>query len=179
MLVNTRQCLRLMVAGMVVSLSFIGLADAPAQADSRQVKDPRDARLAAKYDIRRVQLINTETRLIVKVTVRKMSSKNVMLNVKALDGRGAPHYARIYRNNINGPGHDVLVQQDAGGPYVSYLCDGLRQRWSKKKRLIVLSLPHNVRDCGGAPLERFQVYTGPWGAGEVRDQVRSPRALLW
>jgi hypothetical protein len=169
---------RRVLAALACGLVFIGVASSPAQAQTRHVDDRRDSQLPAKYDIRRVDLTSTTERLVVRVSVRRMSSRNVMLLVTFKDGRGAPHYVRIYRNDVNGEGHDVFVEQVKGQPLVTYSCEGLDQRWLKGKRQIVLSLPHDVEDCGGAAFDRFRIATAPWSGDVERDKVRSDSPLL-
>lgn len=171
-----RHLTRLAIALLAPLLLQLPLAS-PAQAEQATISDERDGDLAAKHDIRRVRLVNEKDRLVVRVTVREMKTRNVMLNVKFRDGRGAPHYARVWNNKKYGKGHDVLVQVIAGDPWTSFPCKGLRHRWLPKKDQIVLSLPHSPKNCGGAAYERFKVYTGPWGAGEVRDRVVRRAAL--
>ena len=168
-----------LVTPLLSAILIVALLPGSAQAQQASISDERDGDLAAKYDIRRVTLNSTDRRLKVRVTVRDMSSRNVMLNLRFRDGRGAPHYVRIFRNTQFGEGHDVLVQQDASDPdlWTSYLCRGLRQQWLRKKGQIVLSLPHSAKHCGGGAYDRFKIYTGPWGAGEVSDLVRRRGAL--
>lgn len=166
-----------LLAALLTALVLVWSGQSSAFAQRATITDGRDGSLAAKYDIRRVVLDSTSRRLKVRVAVRDLRVRDVMLNLKFRDGRGAPHYVRIYRNRVNGEGYDVLVQPNAGDPWVSYVCAGLRQRWMKKKDQIVLSLPHSPKRCGGAAYDRFKVYTGPWGAGAVKDTVGRRRAL--
>ncbi|WP_183097775.1 hypothetical protein [Nocardioides pelophilus] len=165
---------RQLLLGVLVTLLLLSGQAAPAQAETRPLRDPRDRSIAARYDMRSVTLNSRETRLVTRVRVRALRIKDVLLVVRFRDGRGAPHRAFVYADGST-RFSEVAVQVNVGDPWTVVPCDGLRQRWSRKSDQIVLSLPHS---CGGAAFNRFRITTGKWGAAHPSDVVRSRATLL-
>jgi len=160
------------VAILVAGLVVLGLAAAPAHAETKVLVDGPTAGIAPQHDVLRARIANRKRAVVVTVRFRDLRrGAPVYTNVALMWSRdGDGRFVSAVRRD--GTRRAVLVEPDSdeftGDPVP---CAGLRARWSNRRNTIRFRVPHTCLEPTARRL-RVKVVAGFWSHTSRGDYTR-------